>query len=85
MWFKTGFQGYSVKFSPFEDGRIAVATSQNFGIIGNGKQYVLQASLSLFLATEWPLQQLVLFGSRFRPRVESEPGAAFSSLTVQQE
>lgn len=44
MWFKTAFQGYSVKFSPFEDGRIAVATAQNFGIIGNGKQYVLQVS-----------------------------------------
>ena len=42
--FKTAFQGYSVKFSPFEEGKIAVATSQNFGIIGNGKQYVLQAS-----------------------------------------
>ena len=35
-------QGYSVKFSPFEDDKLAVATSQNFGIIGNGKQYVLQ-------------------------------------------
>lgn len=35
-------QGYSVKFSPFEEDKIAVATSQNFGIIGNGKQYVLQ-------------------------------------------
>ena len=40
--FRTAFQGYSVKFSPFEDGKLAVATSQNFGIIGNGKQYVLQ-------------------------------------------
>ena len=35
-------QGYSVKFSPFEEDKLAVATSQNFGIIGNGKQYVLQ-------------------------------------------
>ena len=42
MFFKTDFNGYAVKFSPFEDGRIAVATSQNFGIIGNGRQYVLQ-------------------------------------------
>lgn len=40
--FNTPFQGYSVKFSPFEDGKVAVATSQNFGIIGNGRQYVLQ-------------------------------------------
>jgi hypothetical protein len=40
--FRTAFNGYAVKFSPFEEGRIAVATSQNFGIIGNGRQYVLQ-------------------------------------------
>jgi len=39
-----GLQGYSVKFSPFEQGKVAVATAQNFGIIGNGKQYVLQVS-----------------------------------------
>jgi hypothetical protein len=42
--FRTAFQGYAVKFSPFEEGKLAVATSQNFGIIGNGKQYVLQVS-----------------------------------------
>ena len=40
--FDFGLQGYSVKFSPFEQGKVAVATAQNFGIIGNGKQYVLQ-------------------------------------------
>lgn len=46
MRFKTDFNGYAVKFSPFEDGRIAVATSQNFGIIGNGRQYVLQVKVN---------------------------------------
>jgi len=40
--FRTAFNGYAVKFSPFEETRIAVATAQNFGIIGNGRQYVLQ-------------------------------------------
>ena len=39
---RTAFQGYSVKFSPFDEGRLAVAAAQNFGIIGNGRQYVLQ-------------------------------------------
>lgn len=47
MRFKTEFNGYAVKFSPFEDGRIAVATSQNFGIIGNGRQYVLQVRIGV--------------------------------------
>jgi hypothetical protein len=40
--FRTQFQGYSVRFSPFEETKLAVATSQNFGIVGNGRQYVLQ-------------------------------------------
>ena len=39
--FRTQFNGYSVRFSPFLDGRLAVATAQNFGIIGNGRQHVL--------------------------------------------
>ncbi len=41
---RTGFNAYSAKFSPFQPGRIAVATAQNFGIIGNGRQHVFQAS-----------------------------------------
>ena len=45
--YRTAFQGYSVRFSPFEEGKLAVATSQNFGIIGNGKQYVLQVRCAL--------------------------------------
>ncbi len=53
--FRTAFNGYAVKFSPFEEGRIAVATAQNFGIIGNGRQYVLQVGngpvLSSILST----------------------------------
>ncbi|EFJ28727.1 hypothetical protein SELMODRAFT_93279 [Selaginella moellendorffii] len=40
--FKAAFNGYSVEFSPFSETLLAVATSQNFGIIGNGRQYVLQ-------------------------------------------
>ena len=28
---RTAFQGYSVKFSPFDEGRLAVAAAQNFG------------------------------------------------------
>lgn len=43
--YKTAFQGYAVAYSPFENGKIAVATSQNFGIIGNGKQYVLEVRM----------------------------------------
>ena len=47
MHVRTQFQGSSVRFSPYEDGRIAVGTAQNFGIIGNGKQHVFQVRLQL--------------------------------------
>lgn len=39
---KTTFNAYSVKFSPFIENRFAVATAQNFGIIGNGRQHVFE-------------------------------------------
>lgn len=39
--FKTPFNGYSVKFSPFYESRLAVATAQNFGILGNGRLHIL--------------------------------------------
>lgn len=41
--FKTELHGYSVEFSPFAETRLACATSQYFGIVGNGRQYVLDA------------------------------------------
>lgn len=44
--FRTPFNGYSVKFSPFFADRIAVSASQNFGIVGNGHQYVLRRELN---------------------------------------
>ncbi|CAN7093819.1 hypothetical protein BRARA_I02905 [Brassica rapa] len=42
--FKAPFNGYSVKFSPFYESRLAVATAQNFGILGNGRIHVLELS-----------------------------------------
>ncbi len=37
----TGFNPYAVKYSPYFDSRIAVASSANFGIVGNGRLFVL--------------------------------------------
>ena len=42
--YKTAYNGYSVEFSPFEESTVAVATAQHFGIVGNGRQYVLQVN-----------------------------------------
>lgn len=40
--YKMDHAGYACRYSPFEDGKLAVATSANFGIVGNGRQYILQ-------------------------------------------
>jgi len=48
-----GFNGYSVKYSPFFDSRIAVATSANFGLVGNGRLYILGLTANGIVAEKW--------------------------------
>lgn len=36
-----GFKGFATKYSPFFDSRIAVGTGQNYGLVGNGRLYIL--------------------------------------------
>jgi len=37
-------QGCAVKFSPFQERLLAVSTAQNFGIVGNGRLHILEAT-----------------------------------------
>jgi len=37
-----GYNPYSVKYSPFFDNRLAVVGGANFGLVGNGRLFVLQ-------------------------------------------
>jgi len=39
-----GFANYSIKYSPFFPDRLAVASAQNFGLVGNGRLHLLQQS-----------------------------------------
>ncbi|KAH6673331.1 peroxin 7 [Halenospora varia] len=48
-----GFSGYAVKYSPFLDSRISVAASQNFGLVGNGRLYVLALTPNGIQAEKW--------------------------------
>ncbi|TPX67074.1 hypothetical protein SpCBS45565_g04042 [Spizellomyces sp. 'palustris'] len=42
MRFRTaGYNGYSIEYSPFFENRIACASAANFGIVGNGRLWVL--------------------------------------------
>ncbi len=36
-----GFNPYAVKYSPYNDSRVAVASSANFGIVGNGRVFAV--------------------------------------------
>ena len=40
--FKTPFMGYACEWSPFEPNKLAIATAQHFGVVGNGKQHIIQ-------------------------------------------
>lgn len=42
--YKSDQGAFAVQFSPFIPGKLAVATSQNFGVVGNGRVSILQAS-----------------------------------------
>ena len=48
-----GFNGYAVKYSPFFDSRIAVASSANFGLVGNGRLYILGLTPKGIVAEKW--------------------------------
>ncbi|KAL8674950.1 MAG: hypothetical protein Q9168_000653 [Polycauliona sp. 1 TL-2023] len=48
-----GFNGYAVKYSPFFDSRIAVASAANFGLVGNGRLYILGLTSQGIVAEKW--------------------------------
>ena len=48
-----GFKGFSVKYSPFFDSRIAVGTGQNFGLVGNGRLHILALTPNGIQAEKW--------------------------------
>lgn len=41
-----GFNPYAVKYSPYYDNRVAVASAANFGIVGNGRLFALGMAAS---------------------------------------
>lgn len=36
-----GYNGYGIQYSPFFDNKIAVATAANYGLVGNGRLFIL--------------------------------------------
>ena len=48
-----GFQGYAVKYSPWLNDRIAVAASANYGLVGNGRLYLLELGAGGISCLKW--------------------------------
>ncbi|KAI9189125.1 peroxisomal targeting signal 2 receptor [Blastocladiella emersonii ATCC 22665] len=47
-----GFQGYASEFSPFFDNKLAVASAANYGIVGNGRLWIIDLSKQGYLVPE---------------------------------
>ncbi|KAI9098594.1 WD40-repeat-containing domain protein [Phlyctochytrium arcticum] len=47
-----GFNGYAVEFSPFFEPRLAVASAANYGIVGNGRLWILNANPEAGISAE---------------------------------
>ena len=48
-----GFGGYAVKYSPFFDSRLAVASAANFGLVGNGRLHLLGLTPKGIVTEKW--------------------------------
>lgn len=67
LHFRTeGYNGCAVKYSPFFDNRLAVAGSANFGLVGNGRMYILELTPNGIVPVKW-----------YRPSIEHDPVNSF--------
>ena len=57
-----GFHGYAVKYSPYFDNVFACAASANFGLVGNGRLYVLGLAQEGIKAEKWCVYLGALIG-----------------------
>ena len=71
-----GFNGYSVKYSPFYDNRFATAASANFGLVGNGRLCILSLTPSGILCERYYDTQDSLFDVAFSESHENQVAVA---------
>ena len=49
------FNANSLSFSPYNDSLLAITSSQNFGLVGNGRAHILQLSpQGIKPLNQWP-------------------------------
>lgn len=62
LQFRTeGFNGCAVKYSPYFDNRLAVAASANFGLVGNGRLFILELTPNGIVPLKWYTTQDSLY------------------------
>lgn len=61
-----GFNGYAVKYSPFFDSKLAVATAANYGLVGNGRLYILDLTANGIVADKWCISPFLLVWITFQ-------------------
>ncbi|ELR04402.1 peroxisomal targeting signal 2 receptor [Pseudogymnoascus destructans] len=67
-----GYNGYAVKYSPFFDSRIAVSASMNFGLVGNGRLYILNLTPNGIVAEQTYDTQDSLFDTAWSEAHENQ-------------
>ncbi|KAI0997046.1 hypothetical protein K3495_g11142 [Podosphaera aphanis] len=77
-----GFNGYALKYSPFFDDRIACATSSNFGLVGNGRLFILRLSENGILQEKWYDTQDSIYDTTWSESHENQVLAACGDGSV---
>ncbi|RDW91849.1 hypothetical protein BP5796_01243 [Coleophoma crateriformis] len=77
-----GYNGYAVKYSPFFDSRIAVAASANYGLVGNGRLYILGLTANGIQAEKWYDTQDSLYDTAWSEAHENQIAVACGDGSV---
>lgn len=72
-----GYNGCAVKYSPFFDNRLAVAASANYGLVGNGRLFILELTPNGIVPVKWWLS------IRARCHYQNRPAADLTATCYQ--
>ena len=67
-----GFHGYATKYSPFFDNRLSVATGAYYGLVGNGRLYVLSLTANGIVCEKYFETQDTLFDTAWSESHENQ-------------
>lgn len=77
-----GFNAYAVKYSPFFDNRLAVSAGANFGLVGNGRLYILSLTPQGIVCDKYFETQDCLFDTAWSEAHENHLLAAGGDASV---